>query len=1102
MKQKPPESKPLQQFAPADFFVWRTPLLPFDELLACGARLAAPAALAEPEHLAAALAHDRMRMRDHLAAAYARPAVREALFFASPELEEMLDLWRREPDSKRGQKVEHTLARYLLRMAGRATPFGLFAGCSLGTIADETRLVLQGQAKYQRHTRLDMDYLFALAETLAREPALRTAFVYFPNTSLYRVAGRMRYVELRLDGKRRTHHLVAVAATEYLAAVLERAAAGATLAELTAVLAAKDVAQSAAEKYLAELIENQVLIPGLTLPVTGTEPIHPLIEQLSAHAAPVAEHLAQARDALAALDAAGLGAEPSRYRALAKTLETLPTPVELATLFQVDLVKPAPAATLGGAVLDEIKRGVAILHRLFGRVRAGDLGRFADAFTARYEGREVPLVEALDEENGIGYPPGGGADVTPLLQGLAFPARPIETAEWNALDALLLNKLTQALASQAQEIKLEPADLELFKSKEVPPLPDAFAVLATIAAADDAALTNGDFRVHLRAAAGPSGAPLLGRFCHADAALQQHVERHLRAEEALQPEAIFAEIVYLPEGRLGNILLRPVLREHEIAYLGRSGAALEQQIPITDLLVSVRDGRVHLRSARLGREVIPRLTTAHAFDQSSSGAYRFLATLQFQNVAAGMGWDWGVLTAAPFLPRVTVGRLVLALARWRMNKEEIKRLSATEGVARYQAFQQWRSERRLPRWIAFADGDNLLPLDLDNTFCLDALVHVLKHREAPELLELFPEPEQLCANGPEGRFVHELIVPFERQGEEERGRGGEREKGGQEGSETVTQRGVLSHSPTLPLSLSPSPRRFPPGSDWLYAKLYTGAAVADQVLCELVRPLTEGLLKSGAIESWFFIRYADPDWHLRLRFQGAPERLLQEALPALQAAAQPFFADGRLWRLQLDTYEREVERYGGDVGMPLAEQLFYADSETALEIIEALEPGDAGLDERWRLTLCGMDGLLNDLGFDLPAKHTLLAAVRKGFAKEFRADEAFIGQLGDRFRKERKDLAALLDPASATDHLLWPGIEILKRRSRLAAVALAELQAAAQSGRLSVSLADLAASLLHMHANRLLRSAARAQEMVLYDFLARLYESQLARAAAAQPEGL
>jgi len=40
---------------------------------------------------------------------------------------------------------------------------------------------------------------------------------------------------------------------------------------------------------------------------------------------------------------------------------------------------------------------------------------------------------------------------------------------------------------------------------------------------------------------------------------------------------------------------------------------------------------------------------------------------------------------------------------------------------------------------------------------------------------------------------------------------------------------------------------------------------------------------------------------------------------------------------------------------------------------------------------------------------------------------------------------------------------------------------------------DLAGSLAHMHANRLLRDAARAQELVIYDFLARLYQGARAR---------
>jgi len=178
----------------------------------------------------------------------------------------------------------------------------------------------------------------------------------------------------------------------------------------------------------------------------------------------------------------------------------------------------------------------------------------------------------------------------------------------------------------------------------------------------------------------------------------------------------------------------------------------------------------------------------------------------------------------------------------------------------------------------------------------------------------------------------------------------------------------------------------------------------------------------------------------------------------------------------------------------LAEQIFHADSEAVLEIIEMLEPGDAGLDERWRLTVRGMDWLLDGFGFDLETKHALIQQARQDFAKEFRADEQFISHLGDRFRKERRNLEILLDPACDGASPLSSGLAVLRGRSSRLLPIIAELKAAERSGCISSSLPQLALSHLHMHANRLLRSAQREQEMVIYDYLARLYESQMARA--------
>jgi thiopeptide-type bacteriocin biosynthesis protein len=198
-------------------------------------------------------------------------------------------------------------------------------------------------------------------------------------------------------------------------------------------------------------------------------------------------------------------------------------------------------------------------------------------------------------------------------------------------------------------------------------------------------------------------------------------------------------------------------------------------------------------------------------------------------------------------------------------------------------------------------------------------------------------------------------------------------------------------------------------------------------------------------------------------------------------------------RLQFDTYEREIERYGGTEGMALAEQVFQCDSDAALEILDQLEPGDAGLDERWRLTLCSMHAFITDFGLDLATKSSLMNQLRKAYEAEFGVKTLFRIQLGDRFRKEKRDLEALLDPEQRMTHPLAPGLAIFEHRSARLTPVIANLRACEQAGRLSEPLSNLVASFLHMTANRLLRSAQRTHELVLYDFLARIFESQSKR---------
>ncbi len=1071
-----------KEILPSGFFAFRTGLLPFQEFLDWAGQLqSATLWKQEGEEFKETFEAERKQLQEKLRQLLERKEIREAVFIASPNLDEGLQRWLREPESEKGKRAEEALVRYFARMSGRSTPFGLFAGTSVGKVASATQIQIPPLQEYRRHTRLDMDYLYALAQSLPQDSAIRASLRFRPNSSLYKTAGRYRYAESRLAGKSRSYHLVALESTPYLEDTLQRAQKGASLQDLASALVDQEIAREEAEEYIQQLVESQILLPELAPAVTGAEPIHGMIEILVQNPAGlgVAAVLGEAQKAIASIDSTKLGEDQSRYREIAKTLEALPVKVELSRLFQIDMVKPSSEATLGENVIEEILKGVGYLQLSQEYPRQDSLSRFAEMFFARYESREIPLVEALDEESGIGFDRSNApsAEASPLLEGIVFPNFVDGGGSWSRKEAFLLQKLIDAEKQGLSEIVLEERELGNLYANNIRNLPDAFAVMGVLSAPSSEAVEKGDFQVFLSSCGGPSGANLLGRFCHGDPKLTKEVLTHIQAEEALEPDGIFAEVVHLPEGRVGNVLLRPKLRKYEIPFLGVSGVDEQHQIPITDLMVSVLQGRVILRSKKLGKRIFPRLTTAHGYFTSRNlGLYRFLGALQHQGIGGGFGWNWGSLGNRPHLPRLRVGKVVLDRARWKMTGKEIESLLKGSLAEQYRMMQKWREERKIPRVVKLADYDNELPVDLENPLSLESFLQEIKGRGQAELVEMFPDSENMIASGPEGRFVSEIVVPFVRNRE-------------------ASPKLEFKHLVQTPRAK----RSFAPGSEWLYAKLYTGTATADQLLRNVVKPVVKEALESGAADEWFFIRYSDPDWHLRLRLHGNPQHLAGQVLPRLQELARPLLEDGQLHKLQLDTYEREVERYGGEAGIVLAEMFFQADSEFVLGLVE-LSTGDELAQARWQLGLLGVDFLFSDFGLTLEEKHKTIETIRNASSREFRADDSYLKHmLGQKFRKEKKELEVLLNPASWNAHPFYPGIELLQQRSKRMESVIAELKRAESEKRLTVSIQDLLSSYIHMNLNRVLRSSQRAQELVIYDFLERLYSSAIAKQKSRKP---
>ncbi|MGE5186501.1 MAG: lantibiotic dehydratase [Acidobacteriota bacterium] len=968
-------------YRPTDRFVLRTPLLPWD--------------------------HGRP-----LVELAGDPAVREALALASPELEADLDAWLAAPESPHGTRVARAFARYAARMAGRATPFGLTAGVSLGTLGPETRLELAPRAQYRRAVRLDHDYLGRVCDALARE--LRAHLTHVPSSSLYALGDRLRYVEVRRPGGETTHHLVELERSAELDVLLARARTGATPAQLVDALCADpEVEREQAEAFVDELIDTQVLVPELAVPVTGDDAVAAIAAQLDrAGAAGAAGKLVTAERTLAAMN----GGPRHAYETITGAL-----PEGSLRALRADLYKPA-RATLGPHVVHELHRALDLLAVVGAPHRHDPWPEFRAAFEARYGTREVPLVEALDEETGIGFGE-HASDTAPLVAevGIAAEPAPPPTTTWGAREARLVELATRG----THEVELTDDDLAQLARPAGSRPPATVLVGAVLGAASPQAVDAGEFTLRMIGVGGPGPRPL-ARMCGESDELASLVRELIVAEDALVPDAVFAEIVHVPEGRAGNVVWRPVLRGHELVYLGASGAPRERQLPVTDLVVALAGNRVVLRSQALGREVIPRLTSAHDFTRHSLAIYRFLSAHAWQDGQPAR-WSWGVLEDAAFLPRVRHGRLVLARARWVLSRDELAG-----------GLPELRARRGLPRHLVLADDDRELPVDLDDAGSADMFADRVKRRPRAIVHEMFPAPDALVAHGPEGRYVHELVVPFVRSAPVER------------------------HRVPAPVAVE---RRFPPGSRWLYAKLYGGVAGADRVLRDVIAPMVRG----G--EAWFFVRYRDPDPHLRVRWcDREAGELIDELRSRLADAGEP------CWRVVLDTYEREVERYGGPRGIELAEQVFAADSEAVLSLLAE----DLDDDRRTLLALRGIDALLDDLGLSLADKLALVTAARDAYGEELGVATWHHKRLGELYRARKP----------ALEEVLAADVPAFTERSSYVRPLVSELRACDRP------IDDLARSFVHMHANRMLASAQRAQELVLCDLLRRHYAAVAARASS------
>lgn len=976
------------------------------------------------------------------------PYVREAIYLASPSLYERLCAW--ENGNGEFNSLVTTIARYLLRMAFRATPFGTFSYVATVNFADgPSRLVFPHRNMLFRKIELDSTHLSNLARRIRTDSHVKAGIEYRPNDTILLVDNDVTFIAYgyAASGKR-IYRRVRLESDSFLSAAIEAAKFGATARSIVASMEEKfnqDATREEIEEYVLGLVNEQVLCCDDLVDITSGDQLSDLISKVQ-HAPNICRKLYSIKSVRDSACGSGPVSVPDYYDQLARTIAAAGSDVKSRNLAKVDLydiktnsytvdTKILRSAELA---LDSILTTSPVLPRL---------GRFINIFTERFGDSEVPLMIVAEELDSLGYLD-RGSEIPPLARVAGIRPNSAALAERPQSIQIIDQVLDKFLQSDTEEY----IDIQPFCAATAPPPSEASrsAVEAVAWLSLWKACDNEEPVVEIRSISSTDPGRFMGRF----ASGLPKIADYLMDRSELQGD-VTCEIVHQPNDSLGNICSRPVTSSYELRIRG-GDSTIARTLLLSDLVVSIFNGKVRIRSVSIDRYLTLRMSNAHAFDkQEHLPVYRFLNHVASQGAQVMIPSLRARLSNSVFVPGLKFDKVILSRPTWKVQAQALSALRKGDRESRRRLFAELRNRLRLPLWVALVQGDNVIPYNLDNEWMVDDLVRNLLRGDEAILTDVYPEKMVPYSSESFSRF-HEIQFAFRRKGSALR---------------PATR--VVS---TFRDAMSPVWGR------WAYFNIYASPEAQDEILRRL-KPDLEEMANSGVVEGYFFIRYRDSKGsHIRLRLRGTSDNTLASVVPLLSPSFAELDRSRLAQTISVEPYIREVSRYGGALLCEAVEQIFFADSRIALAFLSKYRIHAV---HSWRTAAVAIDSMLTALGvFSLSDRFAFAKRASQDFDREQNYDSARRKRIGEVYRE-----APSLFINGCID-LKSPGAEIFsKSTDRISRIAKCSGLLDALNDSHALQAYDIRWSLVHMRLNRLFVAEPRAQEAVVWELLKRSYAS-------------
>lgn len=225
--------------------------------------------------------------------------------------------------------------------------------------------------------------------------------------------------------------------------------------------------------------------------------------------------------------------------------------------------------------------------------------------------------------------------------------------------------------------------------------------------------------------------------------------------------------------------------------------------------------------------------------------------------------------------------------------------------------------------------------------------------------------------------------------------------------------------------------------------------------------------EEGFISNFFFIKYYDPDFHLRFRLFNT-DKISDSVIQQINQLIEKKLGN-KIFRICYDTYDRELERYN-DNEIVIFEKIFYFDSLISGEIISKnFDDSDA----KWIDSIAHIIFYYTVFEMDLKSQIEFTKKMKNSFSNEFGSSPTKTSYINKKYKIYYEDLIK---------NSIEVNGQLEKSKLFSALLNKEDLEKLCKTENALKNLSNI----VHMHIIRVVRNNNRLHEYLMYCFLEKL----------------